>query len=464
MNKTANSQKLFVIALGLYVFSGLPSESYALDLSLRDNFGKKSQFDTASYSSSSSSYDTSYGGSYISPALEASMANLGQSMGEFFAAAAAAQARAAAQRQQGLSFNKTGNAYFENGDWTNAISYYETALQYIPNDLTVQRNLRRARANLLNQQGVALHDRGDYAGAIKLYQQALSINPENTTIRSNLRLAEQTAGRETLLREETLLKEKMDREKLKLLPSIFEIFSDMEPPANEPLALDFEEMSELRDSPAEVKTPPVPIEPMPRGNLDIDPDLTKNPKTPWAPGGSTKALDQLGAAFGNASEVPALSETGAGHRASLVFDTQAPARLSVQLPGVPVNFEGVEIQGGAGLPDITEKEMNNPALKPFVKEWQANDLKMRTAQTQLDLLNEKPNKTSADFMAIAKTKQDLTQAENKINFIRYQIKKQLQQPPEVPALPAPAIKKEPPLPAAPQKTEDPKTTRVIMTR
>lgn len=50
------------------------------------------------------------------------------------------------QRQQAAYQNALGNDCYTKGDWDCAIRYYQTALQYLPNDAVIQENLIRAQA------------------------------------------------------------------------------------------------------------------------------------------------------------------------------------------------------------------------------------------------------------------------------------------------------------------------------
>ena len=50
------------------------------------------------------------------------------------------------QRQQAANQNALGNDCYTKGDWDCAIRYYQTALQYLPNDTVIQENLIRAQA------------------------------------------------------------------------------------------------------------------------------------------------------------------------------------------------------------------------------------------------------------------------------------------------------------------------------
>jgi len=107
-----------------------------------------------------------------------------------------AQARAqyeyeAAQRRQGTNLNNEAIRWENAGHYDKALSLYEQALKYSPNDTVIQRNLRNAKGKKANAAGNRLYEQGDFAQAAALYEQAAQFLPGNKTILENLAGARQ---------------------------------------------------------------------------------------------------------------------------------------------------------------------------------------------------------------------------------------------------------------------------------
>lgn len=163
--------------------------------------------DAPDYSSSSSSSYSSY--SYDSySALGDSFYQLGQSLGQSIADS---WAQAAANQQTGLSYNSYGNSALATGNWDDAISQYEQALAYLPNNYVVQQNLKKAKSGRSNKQGADAHARGDYESALYYYRESLEMDPGDHVVRNNYRVTKkmqrQKNAHERADRLETLMAE-----------------------------------------------------------------------------------------------------------------------------------------------------------------------------------------------------------------------------------------------------------------
>jgi hypothetical protein len=129
---------------------------------------------------------SSGGGGYDSAAY-AGAEVLGQALGLMAAQAIQGMAVAA----QGYEINAQGNRLVASGDFEGAISAYQQALQFVPNDPTVLRNLHRAQAGLHLARGRAYHEQGDLESALAEYREALGYDPANRAVHQLVRLAEQ---------------------------------------------------------------------------------------------------------------------------------------------------------------------------------------------------------------------------------------------------------------------------------
>lgn len=129
---------------------------------------------------------SSYGSGY-DPAAYAAAAQLGEALGLLAAQAIENMAVAA----QGYEINARGNRLAARGDFEAAISAYQQALQFVPNDPVVLQNLRRANAGLHLARGRAHHEQGDLERALDEYREALAYDPSNRAAHQFVRLAEQ---------------------------------------------------------------------------------------------------------------------------------------------------------------------------------------------------------------------------------------------------------------------------------
>jgi len=147
---------------------------------------------------------SSYGGSYDAAAY-AGAEQLGEALGLLAAQALENMAIAA----QGYEINARGNQLAARGDFESAIAAYQQALQYVPNDAIVLRNLRRAQAGLHLARGRVHHKQGDLESALAEYREALAHDPANRAAHQYVRLAEQRQAYAALRRREAFERAQM---------------------------------------------------------------------------------------------------------------------------------------------------------------------------------------------------------------------------------------------------------------
>ena len=148
--------------------------SSGLDLSLRSNTGKKSQFNTNPPPSNNSG-----------PSRPTSSQPSGPSPEEL---------KEKKLKKEGAEANIQGVKYFNSENWDTAIVYFEDAIRKDPSNTVVRENLRNARTRKVHEQaikanGIALEfsNNGDYESAIRYYKQALEHWPDSEVILENLR-------------------------------------------------------------------------------------------------------------------------------------------------------------------------------------------------------------------------------------------------------------------------------------
>jgi tetratricopeptide (TPR) repeat protein len=92
----------------------------------------------------------------------------------------------AAQRRQGTNLNNEAIRWENAGHYDKAISLYQQALKYSPNDTVILRNLQNAKGKQANAAGNKLYEQGNFEKAIAYYEQAAQFLPGNKTVLGNL--------------------------------------------------------------------------------------------------------------------------------------------------------------------------------------------------------------------------------------------------------------------------------------
>lgn len=93
--------------------------------------------------------------------------------------------------QQACDLNRKGNEAYAAGNFAQAASYYEQAVNLDPyGDQTIIQNYRSALGSRQNELGNDAYAKGDYATAVTHYREALGHKPESEIIRENLTEAE----------------------------------------------------------------------------------------------------------------------------------------------------------------------------------------------------------------------------------------------------------------------------------
>jgi len=214
-------------------------------------------------SGSSYSYDSAYYNA-VGQATYTVFNQLGQSIVESWATAAAAQAQAAAEaraeRQQALNYNDQGNAHYANGDWDSAIVAYESALQYSPTDKTIQKNLKQVKAKRLIGFGMAAHNQGDWDQALTYYNLALEVAPEDRMVRKHIRMARSKQSRSAEVEREAQLDQKMAAARERLRAEVDSFLKELDSPdlTAEARASQLNKMEGLRKKGVHFKEVPPP--------------------------------------------------------------------------------------------------------------------------------------------------------------------------------------------------------------
>lgn len=346
--------------------------------------------DAPDYSSSSSSSYSSY--SYDSyAALGDSFYQLGQSIGQSIADS---WAQAAANQQTGLSYNSYGNSALANGNWDDAISQYEQALAYLPNNYVIQQNLKKAKSGRSNQQAVDAHARGDYESALYYYRESLEMDPADHVVRNNYRLTKKMQRQKNAHERADRLDTLMAETSHELQREFGNVTSEVEN-VSVPLELNFDALNAISNNPnagngLRIKSDiPMPTQPESAEEhaFRLENQLSLEAEAGRLPEGAE--LDQL-ELIAEQSEKAAGAETleQAKIDSSIGFDTPFPPR------DLPVFDE--------------ESEEWSPAR---------SDLESR-----LQTLKEQPE---VDTVAIANTKQALSDLANQENFEKFRAEEAL---------------------------------------
>lgn len=386
-----------------------------------DNEGNNYYGDPPSEDSSYSSDSTYYGSSYGDAG-----ARLGQAVSDMFQQIAEAERIARERRAQGLQLNSLGNQAFSAGDWDQAISNYEQAIEYFPSDQTILNNLRRARAYKINAEGVKYHDQKDWKNAVSFYKQALEMAPEDRTIRKNLTLAERMKGVE----KEQALQEKFTQATREVQPMVEQIVGGLKPPSASAPPIQILDKQEL------------PIEPFKWEEVD---DSSLKASTKPLPGNAAGAGEHAQSAQRHANKIKQMLESpesegldldpmaeSLSEGAGLVFDTAGEYAGTLRKPDVKAEGMGVEEF------KIPEERMNDATLAPLAEKWNQMDRDHRVVEDAYEKMKEKADKTPQDYVDMANAKAKLFQVEYEKKILKRDLEEKLAQPkPETPPASAP---------------------------
>ncbi len=294
------------------------------------------------------------------------------------------------RQNTGVSLNETGNQYFENGDYENAVSYYQQALSYLPDDTVIQDNLRSAEGSLFNVKGNELYEKGDYKGAVEYYQQAFDKKPDNEVIRQNLVNAQDMAQIYEKQEQQEALMAVISKDMKASLESL---------PRN------------LKQAPgAQVK------DTTPSESLQFMPATSTKSAGAGSAGAQLKTAKLHSHLAAQQTSIERMKE-----ESSKGFDTTGIPQQGLpvlDLKGVPEEERDPVIPEGAVTPQITELVKSRTEVRQ----------KRYDMQQELEGLQQSPQK---DTVKIADLKQKISDAKNQEIFFNFSISEELKKAPQV---------------------------------
>lgn len=320
-------------------------------------------------------------------------------------------AEAQARRTQGYQLNSQGNQCFMQRNYECAVSAYEQALSYLPNDPSVLSNLKRAKAGVHYAEGLAYHKNGDWQNAIVSYKRALQYESNSLAIRQNLRKAESGQRTEQNTQREKMLQDQMAFTSREIISSSDQLVQDLKNQTS-PAA-------SSENAAAALNQVKVPLEPFKAANRE-NPELFKTTKAKWDPNqpeGSKKAGDHIRSALAHGTYGAGLSTNeGSSEELSKAFDTGGKSHGS--LGAVEIKAEGM----GAEALQVSDELKKHPEMTSLADRWNKAGIMQKKNQSALDRLEAKDEKTSADYVAIANARAEVNKAENEKNFIQYKVR------------------------------------------
>jgi tetratricopeptide (TPR) repeat protein len=284
----------------------------------------------------------------------------------------------------GLSLNEKGNQYFNSGDFEAAVNYYRQALGYKPDDQVIADNLFRAEGSYLNVQGNKEYEKGNYAAAADYYRQALQRKPESEVIKNNLANAENLVSQQKEWEQEKVeLEEKRQQHERRM-------------------AVVKEGVSDAVANIARELTPRT---------------TTQNEGLQFmTPSGQLKSAQVHSRQAAAASNIEVMKE-----ESSKGFDTVGVPKEGLK----PLDLKGMPLES---RDPVVPSELRTPKITQFEKERNEVRNKRWEMEKKLETLQSSPK---LDTKKIAELKQEISNAENKENFLNFSINDELRKAPQV---------------------------------
>lgn len=286
--------------------------------------------------------------------------------------------------------HREGIVYAGQGNWEMALSYYKKAYELYPQDEVIKDNYYQTYGYLLNEQGNRYYEQGDFALALESYRQAVEFRPQDTQTRLNLNNAQEMLQRQS---------QNQLQDKLQLERAAREAYRATESSRKSKEAgndssgriTSFEHMHP--DAPA--------LEPV--GTSPVGEHATASAQARSAQFHGQKAMEKL-------------SKEAASEEARKIFDTPGEAKEPLKpfkLRGMPLAYPD---------PVIAEEERNEVINNLEKMRDQAREKRsiLEVKLTELEKASQK------DTVAIARTKQEISNNRNKEHFYNFKITRTLE--------------------------------------
>ena len=288
------------------------------------------------------------------------------------------------RESQGVALNEKANQYFTNGDFETAVNYYRQALGYKPDDQVIADNLIRAEGSYLNVQGNKEYEKGNYAAAANYYQQALQRKPESEVIKNNLANAQDMASQQKEWEaQKAELEEKREQHERRMAVVAEGVSGTV-------------------------------------GNIarELKPRTTTQTEGLqfMGPSAQLKSVQFHSQQAAAASNIEVMKE-----ESSKGFDTRGDVKEGLK----PLDLKGMPLEA---RDPVVPSELRTPKISQFEKERTEVRNKRWEMEKKLGVLQSSPKQ---DTKKIAELKQEISNAENKENFLNFSINDELRKAPQV---------------------------------
>lgn len=294
------------------------------------------------------------------------------------------------RKQEAYNLNQQGVEYARGGNWEMALYYYKKAYEMYPQDQVIRNNYYTLNGYLLNKKGHSYYEQGNWNAALEYYRQAVEFLPEDAQTRLNLSNAQDMLQRQQ--EEQSQIQLQLERgaqaayraaESGRKIKEIVDNLSD-------------------RLTPFEHTHPENPV---------------LEPMAAYPGRGSVTASGQARSAqFHGQKAMEKLSKEAASEEARKVFDTAGEAKESLEpfkLRGMPLEYSD---------PVVAPQERNE-VISGFEQIREQTREKRKALEERLVELE---NAQKSDPVAVAKTKQEITNNRNKEYFYNFKITRELE--------------------------------------
>ena len=294
------------------------------------------------------------------------------------------------RKQEAYNFNQQGVVYAGQGNWEMALYYYKKAHEMYPEDQVIKNNYYAVNGYLLNEKGNRYYEQGDWSAALEYYRQAVEFRPTDAQTRLNLSNAQDMLQRQA--EEQARIQLQLERgaqaayraaESSRKIKEIVDNLSD-------------------RLTPFEHTRPENPV---------LEPMAAYPVRGSAAAGGQARSAQSHGQ-----KAMEKFSKESASEEARKVFDTPGEAKESLEpfkLRGMPLEYSD----------PVVAPEERNEVISGFE---QTRDQVREKRKALEERLVELENAQDSGPVAVAKTKQAITNNRNKEYFYNFKITRELE--------------------------------------
>lgn len=293
-------------------------------------------------------------------------------------------------KQEAYNLYQQGRGYARQGNWEMAAVYYEKAHKMFPEDQEIKNRFYDVKGYLLNEKGNRYYEQGDWSAALEYYRQAVEFRPEDEQTRLNLSNAQDMLQRQA---------EEQSQIQLQLERGAQAAYRAAESDRK---------IKEIVDNLSDKLTPFEHTHPE---NPALEPMAAYPVRGSATAGGQARS-----AQFHGQKAMEKFSKESASEEARKVFDTPGEAKESLEpfkLRGMPLEYSD----------PVVSPEERNEVISGFE---QTRDQVRENRNALEERLVELENAQESDPVAVARTKQEITNNRNKEHFYNFKITRELE--------------------------------------